>query len=136
MQLKILDKKEQELLSRTDIKAHITFGKATPSNTEIKKALASELKADENLIIIKNIYTIYGKTEANVNAYAYKSKEEMQKVEPKPKKKAAKPGTQTSKSESDSAQEKKEEKPAAVKPAEKPKEEAPKEEKPAEEKKE
>ena len=124
MQLKILDKKEQELLSRTDIKAHITFGKATPSNTEIKKALASELKADENLIIIKNIYTIYGKTEANVNAYAYKSKEEMQKVEPKPKKKAAKPG------------EKKEEKPAAVKPAEKPKEEAPKDEKPAEEKKE
>ncbi len=90
MQLKILDKKEQELLSRTAIKAHIIFDKATPSNEEIKKQIASGLKADENLVAVKNIYTEYGKSEADVNAYVYKSAEEMQKIEPKPKEKKPK----------------------------------------------
>ncbi|MBW2966173.1 hypothetical protein KY342_03650 [Candidatus Woesearchaeota archaeon] len=151
MQLEILDKKEEELLSRTAIKAHITFDKATPSNQEIKKQIASESKADETLVVVKNVYTEYGRSEADVNAYIYKSKEELQKIEPQPKKKAAKPGTQTSKSESDSSQKKpapkpaeapKEEKKEEAKPAEEKKQEAPKkeakpaEEKPAEEKKE
>jgi small subunit ribosomal protein S24e len=131
MQLKITEKREEELLSRTAIKLHIIFDKATPSKEELKKAIASELKADENLVVVKDIYTEFGNSEADVNAYVYTSKEEMQKIEPKPKKKA-KPGTKTSKSESDSVQAKKEEKPAEKK-EEAPKEEA-KEEKPAEKK--
>ena len=118
MQLKILEKKEEPLLSRIVIKASAIFEKATPSNEEIKKQIASNLKADENLVVIKGIYTKFGTSEADINAYVYTSKEEMQKIEPKPK-------------------EKKEKKPKPEKPAEaKPekKEEAKKEEKPAEEK--
>ena len=131
MQLKILDKKEEELLSRAVVKAHIIFDKATPSNQEIKKQIASESKADEALVVVKNVYTEYGKSEADVNAYIYKSKEAMQKIEPKPKKKAEKPG--------EKAAPKPEEAPKEAKPEEKKQEapkEAPKEEKPAEEKKE
>jgi len=114
MQVKITEKKEEKILSRISVKAHIIFDKATPSAEEVKKALASELKSDENLVVVNEIYTKYGKPEADVYAYVYTSKEEMQKIEPKPKKKE-KPGTQTSKSESDSRQAKKEEKPAEKK---------------------
>ena len=131
MQVKIIEKKEQNILSRIAVKAHIIFDKATPSAEEVKKALASELKADENLVVVKEIYTEFGKSEADVNAYVYTSKEEMQKIEPKPKKKAAKPGEKpaekpTESPKTEAKEEKAEEKPAKEK----------KEEKPAEEKKE
>jgi len=139
MQLKITEKKEQPILSRTSVKAHIIFDKSTPSADEVKKALASELKADEALVVVNEIYTEFGKPEADVNAYVYASKEEMQKIEPKPKEKEGKPGE---KKEEKPAEAKKEEKPAEKKeeapkeaPAEEKKEEAPAE-KPAEEKKE
>ena len=95
MKLKILDKKEEELLSRISIKARIIFDKATPSNQEIKKQIASELKADETLVVVKKVSTEYGKTEADIDAYIYRAKEEMQKIEPRKKKKAAKPGEKT-----------------------------------------
>ena len=117
MNLEITDKKENPLLSRTEVKGTIGFDKATPSNAEVKKAIAEKAKADESLIVVKNIYTDFGSTNANFNAYIYTNKDEMAKIEPKKKEKKAKPG------------EKKEEAPAA-----KPKEE--KKEEPKEEKKE
>jgi ribosomal protein S24E len=144
MQLKITEKREEELLSRTAIKAHIIFDKATPSKEEIKKALVSELKADENLLVVKDAYTSFGSSEADINAYVYTSKEEMDKIEPKPKKKA-KPGAKKEEKPSEGAaakpaEAKPEEKPAegaaAEKKEETPKEEAKPAEKPAEEKKE
>jgi ribosomal protein S24E len=85
MRIEITEKKEQPILSRISVKAHIIFDKSTPSAEEVKKNLASALKADENLVIVKEIYTEFGSSEANVYAYVYNSKEEMQKIEPKPK---------------------------------------------------
>ena len=117
MQLKITEKKEQPILSRTSVKAHIIFDKATPSAGEVKKALASELKADENLIAVKEIYTEYGSPEADVNAYIYASKEAMQKIEPKPKKKEEAAGKKPAEAPKEEA---KKEKPAEAKPEEKP----------------
>jgi len=86
MQVKIIEKKEQPILSRTAVKSHIIFDKSTPSSGEVKKSLASELKADENLVVVKEIYTEFGKPEADVNAYVYASKETMKKTEKKPRK--------------------------------------------------
>ncbi len=122
MNLEIIDKKQNPVLSRIEIKATIGFEKATPSNDEVKKEIASKLKADEKLVVIKGIYTDFGITKADVNAYVYKTKKDLDKIEPKKK-------------------EKKEKKPKAEKPAEAQKKEAPKEEakpeeKPAQEKKE
>jgi ribosomal protein S24E len=111
--MKIIEKKENPLLSRTELLAEITFEKATPSNEEIKKQIASELKTDENLVVVKNIDTHFGSMNATVIAFVYNSKEDIEKIEPKPK-------------------EKKGAKKPAEKPAEAPKKETPKEEKPAE----
>ena len=140
MNLKIISQTEEPLLSRTNIKALISFEAQTPSTEDVKKQLASATKKDAKLVVVKKISTHYGNKEADVNAYIYTSEEEMKKVEPKPKEKKAKPGaapaekpaeapkeapgTQT---KADSSQEKKEEAPKAE-----PKPEAPAEEKKSE----
>lgn len=92
MDLKIVEKKEQPLLSRIEITGILEFEGATPSAKDVKKQLSTELKVGEELIVIKNIFTHFGKTNADLVAYAYLNKEDMEKIEPKPKKKAAKPG--------------------------------------------
>jgi len=130
--MKIIEKKENPLLSRTEILAEISFEKATPPDEEVKKQIASQLKVDEALVVVKNIYTEFGSPNAKVTAFIYDSKKALEKTEPKPKEKkeakkpAEKPvevpkepkkevkeekkeatpaasGTQTSESESDSS---------------------------------
>lgn len=85
MDLKILSKKEEPLLSRTKIEAEVSFDKATPSKSEIKNALAKSLGRDEKLIVVKGVYTGYGVRKAKNVSYAYESEEVMKSIEPKPK---------------------------------------------------
>ncbi len=87
MSLKIIEKKEQPMLSRIDVKAKLEFQGATPSTADVKKQLASELDVDEKLIVIKHIYTKFGSPTADVLACSYLNEEDMNKIEPKPKKK-------------------------------------------------
>ena len=87
MSVKIIQKKENPLLSRTEISAEIYFEKATPSNNDVKKQLAAELKVEENRIAIKNIYTAFGFSSAKVKAYTYDSEDSLKKIEPKKKEK-------------------------------------------------
>ena len=118
MGLKIIEKKEQPMLSRIEVKGKLEFEGATPSADEVRKQLSSELKVDEKLIAVKNIFTHFGVRGADLTAYAYLNEEDMKKLEPKPKEKAgAKPA----------AKEAPKEKPKEEKPKEAPKEEKPKE---------
>lgn len=97
MNLTITDQKEEPLLSRKEIIAEITFDKATPSKEEVKKAIAAQLKADESLIVVKNIYTEFGTPKAKSRAYIYSSKKDMDNIEPKKKvHKEAKPAAEKS----------------------------------------
>ena len=86
MDLKIIEKKEEPLLSRTKIISEVTFEAATPSEKEVKSKIASSLNANENLIVVKNIYTNFGFKKADVSAYLYKDEKEMENIEEKPKK--------------------------------------------------
>ena len=117
MQLKIIEKKEKPLLSRTEVTAELAFEKAaTPSKEQIIQQLASTLSADQKLIVIKKVNTSFGSTQADVTAYVYSDEKSMKSIEPKPK---AKPKAKPA-----------EEKPEEKKEKEKPEEKA---EKPAEE---
>ena len=62
-------------------------GNSTPSNDNVRKAIASELKADEKLVIVKHIYTSFGSSEASIEAYVYNTEEDLKRIEPKQKKK-------------------------------------------------
>ena len=139
MEIKILDKKENVLLNRTEIEAEIEHsGKPTPSRADIREKLAAMLSADKNLIIIQNLKQDFG-SKTKFTAMLYKSKDDLEKAEQKylikrnekvPKGAETQPET---KEVSAAPPAEGKEEPA---PAEAPKEESKLEEKPAEEKKE
>ncbi len=87
LQISIVEKKEEPLLSRIMIKANIDFEKSTPSYTETTSLLASNLKSDEKLIVIRHIHTYFGDKKAQVIAYLYADEIRKQAVEPKVKEK-------------------------------------------------
>ena len=80
--MKILEKNKSKLIDRTEllIEYHHT-NKPTPTNDEIKKELAKELKTKEKLIIIKNIITKFGEGTSTISAFAYDNLEELKKLE-------------------------------------------------------
>ena len=85
MDLKITEKKEEPLLSRTRITAEISFDAVTPSNKDVKAKIASALKANENIVVIKNIKVLFGKKEAKVIGYQYEDEKKLKLIEPKVK---------------------------------------------------
>ena len=125
MELKILDKKDESLLSRINIKAEATFQGVTPSKEELQKQIASSLKVDEKLIVIKNVKTFFGQEKVRITAFQYESEGALKNIEPKKKEKAEKKEDEAAPAET--------KKPAAGAPKGEKKEEAPKEEKPKEE---
>ena len=126
MELEITNKTDEPLLNRTKIEGKIKFEGATPSNVEVVKQIASELKVNENVIAIKGIYTSFGSPNAKFFAHSYKDEASKKDIEPKPKtgKKPAEEGAAEDKPAEQPKEEKKEEK-----PAEEPKQEESKPEK-------
>jgi len=118
MELKIINKKEDPLLSRTKIESEIIFDKGTVSREEIKSKLGKDLGKDEKLIVVKGIYTEYGLKKATNLSYIYENEEALKRIEIEKKGKTGK-------------KEDKPEKPEAKKEEQKPKEEQKKVEKEA-----
>ena len=83
MQIIITNKKEEPLLSRTQINATLEFEKSTPSYAETIPLLATHLKTDEKLIAIRHIYNSFGAKKADVIAYLYTDEHKKQFIEPK-----------------------------------------------------
>ena len=82
MNVKILEKKEAPLLSRTEVTAQLTFSGATPSTSEVTKALAKNLSTDEKTVLVRDISTKFGLKEAKATAHIYKKEEDMKRIEP------------------------------------------------------
>ena len=132
MDLKIINKRDNPLLSRIEIEAEANFSnEPTPKKEDIKKKIVSSEKADEKLVVVKNINGSFGAGKAKVSVYIYSSEDELKAVEPTKKDKKAKEAAP----KSEGAEAPKKEAKAEEKPAEEKKEE-PKAEKPAEGKKE
>lgn len=86
MELKILQKKEEPLLSRTRLEGEVLFDKATPSTKEIKSSFAKSLGKDESLVDIEGIYGQYGQKKAKVVCYTYENKDILKKIKGEAKK--------------------------------------------------
>ncbi len=139
MQLKILNKQENPLLSRTEVSAELTFEGAVPSANEVKKEINKQLGADFNLIDV-SMESEFGSKAATAQINVYKDDKAMKAAIKKGKKalekekKAAEEAAKKAEEEKAAAEAPKEEAPAEEKkeeekPAEEKKEEAPKEEK-------
>jgi len=88
MNLVIKEKKEEPLLSRTEIVAEVTFENATPAKKDILAQIASSLKVAENLIKVRKISVLFGSRTANVLAYKYTDEKSKENIEPKKVKKS------------------------------------------------
>ena len=81
MELKIVDVKEEPLLSRKLVRASIEFEKATPNYAEVASSLSSSLKTDEKLIALKHVYNLFGSKKAEVIAHVYSDENKKNFIE-------------------------------------------------------
>ena len=83
MELEILEKRENPLLDRTEVKFRIKHeGEKTPERELVKNDLAEELKVSKDLIITDYIRPHFGIAMSSGYAKIYKSVEDGKKVEP------------------------------------------------------
>ncbi|MBW6442583.1 hypothetical protein K0A97_02255 [Patescibacteria group bacterium] len=87
MEIKITEKKENELFNRKEIKG-IVEAKITPSRVDVTESLSKELSVPFENIKIKGINGRFGTKIFEINAFIYSSKEEKDKIELKKKKDA------------------------------------------------
>jgi len=86
MEIKIIQKKDEPLLSRTKIESEIMFENETPSRQDVHSNLAKSLAKDEKLLVVKGIYTLYGSKKARVLSYSYDDEKSKEMLETKTKK--------------------------------------------------
>ena len=130
MDVKILDEKENALLSRREVTAEISYTGATPKTEDVAKAMSQNLKAEEKLVVIKNINQKFGIQKSKILAYQYMNEEDKIKYEPKKKEKKG------AKKPAEGAEEAPAAKEAPKEQKKEEKKEAPKKEEPKAEKKE
>jgi small subunit ribosomal protein S24e len=86
--MNIIQEKNNPLLERKEIKFIIEHNnKPSPSNNEMLKLAAENLKASESLVKIKKIKTFYGENKSEVTAYLYKDEAMLKSIEEIQKKK-------------------------------------------------
>ena len=79
LEIKISNKTEQPLLSRTQLDGILSFDSATPSRTEVTKKIAEAMKTDLAVVTVSSIDTDFGQKSAKVTAHIYKTKEDLAK---------------------------------------------------------
>jgi len=84
MEVKIVSTKKNPLLKRKEVNFRVEQGLKgkTPIRFEVKKAIAAELKVNENLVFIKKMKTMTGTTTAVGVANAYETVEQANFIEP------------------------------------------------------
>ena len=82
MELKILEKRENPLLHRVEVKFEVSHPKSkTPSRDEVRNLLAANLNADIKRVILDKVETPYGSMVSVGSAKIYDSVEDAMKVE-------------------------------------------------------
>ena len=83
MELEIIEKRENPLLNRTEVKFRVKHqGEKTPERELVKSDLAEMLKVKKSLVIIDYIRPSFGMAISSGYAKIYKSVEDAKKVEP------------------------------------------------------
>ncbi len=91
--MKTIKEKDDKLFSRKELLLEMEFSGKTPNNEEVKNNVAEFLKANKELLIIRQIKQRYGINIVNILAYVYKDANNLnkfEKINKKPKKEQAK----------------------------------------------
>ncbi len=80
MELKILEKKKNELLKRQEVIAEVSE-KTIPSKKQLREKLAALLNTKEENMVITKVDSKFGSSKAKVHIRTYESAEELKKRE-------------------------------------------------------
>jgi len=81
MKIEVLKERETPLLSRKRVSLMAEYQGPTPSRMDFLKEVAKIVDVDSSLIMIKHIYTRFGKQKAKIIAHVYSDRKEMEKLE-------------------------------------------------------
>ncbi|MBU0762527.1 MAG: 30S ribosomal protein S24e [Candidatus Altiarchaeota archaeon] len=79
MDVEILEKKENPLLERTEVRFKLTYDGATPSRQNVRKKLVALLNADKKLTVVDSIDVGYGAKKAIGYAKVYANEQALKK---------------------------------------------------------
>jgi small subunit ribosomal protein S24e len=84
MEVKIVSTKENPLLKRKEVDFRVEQDATvqTPNRLDVKKALATKLKVNEELVFVKKMQTMTGTHTTVGNATAYETVEQAKFIEP------------------------------------------------------
>lgn len=82
MDVKIVSKRSNMILSRTEYIVNITFDGATPSIKDIRNILVGALGVANDKLVIKNVEQKYGSKELKINCYSYEKIDVLKQIEP------------------------------------------------------
>jgi small subunit ribosomal protein S24e len=84
VEVKIISEKENPLLKRREVDFHVEHGQTgnTPPRLDVRKAVASALKKDADLVFVKKLETKRGTNSAVGTANVYDSVEQAMRIEP------------------------------------------------------
>jgi len=84
MEVKIVSTKENPLLKRKEVDFRVEYGPKgkTPARLEVKRAIAAELKINEELVFVKRMQTMTGTNTAVGIANVYETAEQANFIEP------------------------------------------------------
>ena len=72
--VEITEKIEQPLMSRALLKGFVAYDAAPPSFAELRKHIAASLKADEQLVVVQHLRSLFGTRKSGVEVHMYNSK--------------------------------------------------------------
>ncbi len=78
--MEIKSKKEEKLLDRTFITAEMQAD-IPPARDSARQAVASSMKVEPKLVVIKKIAPTFGERKVKITAYIYKTEERLKEIE-------------------------------------------------------
>jgi len=82
MDIEILSKKDNNLLSRSELDVMVEFAGATPSRKQLREAIGQKAGVDPSLLSIQKSRGEFGRSRLRIEAHAYASKEFYEKFVP------------------------------------------------------
>ncbi len=84
MEIKVLSEKQNPMLKRREISFRVEHGQSgsTPSRQDVRRAVATILKIEENVVFLKKLQTRTGTQTAIGLVNVYETVEQAKRVEP------------------------------------------------------
>lgn len=95
MEINVQNKKNNPFFKRDELEVIIDYDAGTPNRNEIQQALAKEIMANKDLLVLSRIIPKYGIKQLKVKAHVYENKEAMRIEVKKKKEKTAGPSAPT-----------------------------------------